>query len=452
MEAHVPSAPFIAVVSSAACLQQRIPAFTTIVSAAALLFALAGCATTGAPHMAPTPVLYKIEGIDLESHLPSALRTTKVPVFYATTRAPAREGEAGHYRDAHDDGLRLGVAQVALGEPGWGWRELVVSDRTSTIEKARPGRVERTDEFGAVRREDELSDAERVFIERINARLAEVLNPEIVVYIHGYKVTFDEVSVLMGSFAHYLGHGAMVAFQWPTGLRPWDYFFDCQRAERYVTDIERLIALLAKTRAEYVNIIVYSCGSPHLANALARLRARHPGEDREALARRYRIGNVIFAASDIDLKTFAREHVPPIMDLARQMIVYYSQRDAALGFSTLIAGASRLGRPSIEDLTVQDIERLASDPRLQPIDVTDVRGAHEMGGMRGHGYWYANEWISSDIVLSLRHPIPPQKRCLAHGQGGIVWTFPPDYERCLEQTLLKEFPQLRRTPSQRSDR
>ena len=83
----------------------------------------------------------------------------------------------------------------------------------------------------------------------------------------------------------------------------------------------------------------------------------------------------------------------------------------------------------------------AAEGGLQGIDVTDVRGAHEFGGMRGHGYWYANDWISTDLILSLREPIPPQKRCLVPGGAqGKSWSFPPDYERCLEETLLGSFP------------
>jgi len=389
---------------------------------------------------------YQLERVDLQAPLPEALRTTSVPVFYATTREPAPEGATGHYVNAYDKSLRLGIARVTLGEPGWTWQDLVASDRTGSTAKPRAGRVEGVEEIGLVARENAQSKAEHAFVERVNARLAEVRNPEVVLYVHGYRVTFDEVAVLMGSFAHYLGHGAMVTFQWPTGLNFWSYLTDCPRAEREVPNIERMVALLAKTRAEYVNIIVYSCGSPLVAQALARLRARHPEEGREALARRYRIGNVIFAASDVDLKTFAREYVPPVMDLARQMIIYYSRHDAALGFSSLVAGASRLGRPSIEDLTVQDLERLGADPRLQAIDVTEVRGAHEQGGMRGHGYWYANDWISTDVLLSLRYPIPPQRRCLTPGAGKNIWKFPEDYDRCLEEALWENFPALRRGP------
>ena len=418
--------------------RNRIVAVSCVMSAV-----IAGCASVE-PQMPPTPMVYKLDRLDMRAPLSDALHTTKLPVFYATTRKPAAEGEPGHYVNAGEERTRLGVAHIELGGPGWSWEDLVASDRTDTFENPRSARVAGVEEIGFAGQGGAESEAERAFVARIDARLREVRNPEVVFYVHGYRVTFDEVSVLMGSFAHYLGHGAMVTFQWPTGLNFWNYLTDCPRAERYVPEIERTIALMSKTQAEFVNIIAYSCGSPLLAQALARLRARHPEAGRKALARRYRIGNVIFAASDVDLKTFAREYVPPIMDLARQMIVYVSRRDAALGFSSLIAGASRLGRPRIEDLTVQELERLAADPRLQAIDVTDVRGEHEFGGIRGHGYWYANDWISTDVLLSLRYPIPPQNRCLAPGKSERLWVFPPDYAACLERTLLGQFPQLRR--------
>ncbi len=153
---------------------------------------------------------------------------------------------------------------------------------------------------------------------------------------------------------------------------------------------------------------------------------------------------MIFVASDVDLKTFARDHVPPSLDLARQVLVYFSRLDRALGFSALIAGASRLGQPDLSDLTVEEIGRLAAEPRFQAIDVSDVRGAHEMGGMKGHGYWYANERISSDVALSPRYPIPPAQRCLEHRPGTRVWHLPPNYLDCVAERLLERYPGLRR--------
>lgn len=421
-----------------------VPAVAAIRTALCLLaVVLGGCAGVQ-PHMIPVPAVYTHPTLDLMPHLPDAVRSTDVPVFYATTRAPAAPGEPGHYSDTPGDGVRLGVAHVHLGEPGWGWEQLIASDFTDTLHHPRPGQVERVEELGFLAAQG-TDAAERAFVERIDRRIAQSRNREVVFYVHGYRVFFDEVTVMMGSWGHYLGHGAIVTFQWPTGQHFWNYLTDCPRAERYVQDIERTVALLSRTQAERINIIAYSCGSPLLGQALARLRARHAEEKPDQLAQRYRIANVIFAASDVDLKTFASEYMPPVLDLSRQVIVYFSRNDAALGFSSLIAGTSRLGKPDIKDLSVAEIRRLATDPRFQAIDVSAVRGAHEMGGMRGHGYWFANDRISTDVALSLRYPIPPEKRCLVSAGAKNVWKLPDDYVDCIAQRLLQTFPALRRT-------
>lgn len=405
---------------------------------------LAGCAPV-LPHLAPTPAILKDPRLDFERTLHPELRTTQLPVFFATNREPT--GGPDHFGNSAAERFALGVADVRLGEPGWSWNQLVASDLASSVQQPRDGAVEGVRVLGQAGRASEaLTEGERAFVAAIDAQLARTSNRSLVLYVHGYRVTFDEVAVQMGSFAHYLGQGTVVTFQWPTGTRFWNYVTDCPRARAYIPDIARLLTVVARTRAEQVNLLAYSCGSPLLAAALAQLRAQEPGLDAAALQQRYRIGNVIFAASDVDLKTFAREHVQPALDLARQVIVYFSRIDRALGFSALLAGASRLGDPDREDLqelSVAELRKL-QDPRLQAIDVTGVRGAHEMGGMKGHGYWYANEVISTDVTLSLRYPIPPQQRCLVRERGEQAWRIPDDYVDCVAQRLLQAYPQLRR--------
>jgi hypothetical protein len=412
----------------------------TLVVVAAAMF-MASCATVE-PHMMPAPAVFKDERLDFMSRLPQELRATRVPVFYAAINAPPDDSSV-HAEENPREALSFGVAQVRLGKAQWDWSNLLASDRASDVSDPRPAAVERTEEIGRADAGGDIPpQIAQQFIARVDRHLERTVNQDVVLYVHGYRVTFAEVAATMGSFGHYLGHGTMVFFRWPTGLHFWNYS-DCDRAERYISDIERVVALLARTRARYINVLAYSCGSPLLARALVQLRARHPSEDRAALARRYRLGNVIFAASDIDLKTFAREYVPPIMDLAEQTIVYLSRNDRALWFANFVGGASRLGRPNAGELAQEDIERLAADPRLQGIDVSDVRGAHEMGGMRGHGYWYANEWVSTDMAISLRYPIPPRERCLVNDGGGNIWRFPKDYVQCLADRLLRVAPELR---------
>jgi esterase/lipase superfamily enzyme len=399
----------------------------------------AGCASVQ-PHLVPMPAVLKDSRMDVAAQIPQALRNTHQPVFYATTRAPAAEG---HYGNSDGGGVTLGVARVRLGEPGMSWDELMASHRASSVDDLRPGAVESVEEFGRAPRDGELDDAEARFVAAIDAQIAKTTNRELIVYVHGYRVAFDEVAVQMGSFSHYLGQGATVTFQWPTGLMFWNYLTDCPRAERYIPDIERLLMVASRTKAQHINVMAYSCGSPLLAAALARLRERDLQLGHEALQRKYRLGSVIFVASDVDLKTFAREYVTPALELSKQVVIYFSQADRALGFSTLIAGASRLGKPDIADLSVDELRRL-DNPRLVAVDVTQVRGAHEMGGMKGHGYWYANEVISSDVALSLRYPIPPANRCLDNQPpGSRVWRIPDGYVDCVTTRLLDAFPALR---------
>ena len=384
---------------------------------AALAILATGCATPPS-HMMPAPVLFKDASFDLTKAMVPALKETTVPVFFATERAPS--GDESHYANAEGGGVRLGMATIGLGAPDWDWPRLVASDATSDTTQLRLSRIDAVREFG--RAGD--AAAQQALIDRIDAQLARTLNEDLVFYVHGYRVDFEEVTTLMGSFAHYLGHGgAMVAFSWPTGKQFWNYLTDCPRAERYVPDIADTIALLA--------------------NALVALRKRHPGETDAAIAARYRLGNVIFAASDVDLKTFASEHVPAILGIARQMIVYVSENDGALKWSSMLSGASRLGRPKVEELTREELERLATSPNFQAIDVSSVRGAHEMGGgMKGHGYWYANDWISTDILLSMRYQLAPAQRGLERGTGRNVWTIPPDYPQRLREAVLRNRPDL----------
>jgi hypothetical protein len=266
--------------------------------------------------------------------------------------------------------------------------------------------------------------------------------------VPGYRATFDQVMILMGSWAHFLGRdSAVIAFSWPTGTQWWDYLTDCRRARAFVPDIAPLIALVAEqSQARRLNLIAFSCGSPLLAEALVQLRQAHPGEDRAALQRRDRIANDIYIAADIDLQTFARSHLPALADIAGRTEVYLSQNDAALKFAAFLARASRLGRPRFDELTREELETLASNEQLVTIDVTGVEGAHELTGMRGHGYWFANQRVSSDVLLSMVYPFDPTWRGLVHGPGPGpgLWTLPADYPRRVGDAVYQAAPQLRR--------
>jgi esterase/lipase superfamily enzyme len=411
-----------------------------------LVTLLQGCADGAEPRwtLFPAPVIWQDPSLDLARRVPAEKRDAYVSVLYATTRAPVREGEPGQYSRRPGDAVRLGLAEVRLGEAAWSFDQLVESHRTGPADDLRPARVMNVSEFG---RRGEGSAAEDAFVAAIERQLASSGSGEAVIYVPGYRATFEQVMVLMGGWSHYLGRSsAVIAFSWPTGTSAWDYLRDCSRAQAFVPDIADLVELVAeRTRASRINLIGFSCGGPLLAEALTLLRARHAGEDHEALQRRYRIANAIFVAADVDLQTFARSHLPALRDVSRRTEVYVSENDGALWFAALLSRASRIGRPRFDELTVEELETLASDERLVGIDVAGVPGPHELGGMRGHGYWVANPWISTDVLLSMVYPFDPRWRGLEHGPGRGLWTFPDDYPERVGAAVYQAAPELRRT-------
>src|SRR6185369_5395700 len=134
----------------------------------------------------PAPAVYKDDRLDFALRLPAELRSTHVPVFYATTRAPASPGKAGHYTNRAGDGMQLGVADVRLGDPDWTWDDLVASERTATVHRVPSGAVEAVEEFGRSREDGEVGEAARRFLARIDEQLARTRNRELVLYVHGY--------------------------------------------------------------------------------------------------------------------------------------------------------------------------------------------------------------------------------------------------------------------------
>jgi hypothetical protein len=50
------------------------------------------------------------------------------------------------------------------------------------------------------------------------------------------------------------------------------------------------------------------------------------------------------------------------------------------------------------------------------------------------------------VLISLRYPLPPEKRCLVRDERYKKgWRLPANYPDCVVNSLIKAYPQLRRT-------
>src|SRR5690349_17691507 len=162
-----------------------------LIIGAALGAFLVACSQSAVRTMVPTPLVLQDERLDFSQAVPAEHRRTEVSVLFATTRAPAPAGSPEHYARGAGDGVRVGVASVRLGEQGWSFDDLVKSDRTSQPERPRPARVVNVEEFGV---SGPGREAERTFVAAIDRQVAQSPDRSVVIYVPGYRATFDQVT------------------------------------------------------------------------------------------------------------------------------------------------------------------------------------------------------------------------------------------------------------------
>ena len=277
-------------------------------------------------------------------------------ILYATDREPARE-EGQYYLDDRGHVLRLGVAQVTVGKKGMTWEEA----RRITLLKKRgedyPLKVTGVEEVEILDRsvnvlterlvdKDQRRLPDEPFVDKVNAKLAISKRKDVFIYLHGYKVVFENPLLVASELWHFLGYeGVFIAFAWPSTPKTTAYFSDLETAALSAGNLRILIQFLAeKTDARRIHIIGYSAGTRVVAQALNQLALMHAGPNCNDLEEDLRIGHVILTGSDIDRHIFGSYLVDGILDVVDDLTIYASAKDKALGMSKWVFGRGRLGQ------------------------------------------------------------------------------------------------------------
>jgi esterase/lipase superfamily enzyme len=137
------------------------------------------------------------------------------------------------------------------------------------------------------------------------------------------------------------------------------------------------------------------------------------------IAQRYKIGNVVLMAPDLDpdvavakvFKVWSDPDIPygpapnPRVVLERmhgRITLYVSPDDKALATSGWLFGSLvRLGRIDKASLTPEQLEHLRA---IGFIDVIQVQGTTDLFG---HSYFVSNPEVSSDLIALLRYGLRP---------------------------------------------
>jgi esterase/lipase superfamily enzyme len=410
---------------------------------------LAGCQTSPVRLM-PTPVPFVDGYIDPFRTAGADIGSTEVPVFYVTNRAALIEKPEPIHLTLPADTLRMGVAHLRIGDGTLDW-ETLHRLSTSAEPEERPivslERLEQMAALGAGQRVEDSEDA-RAFFDRVNRALAASPHSELLVYVHGSNNTVPRAAAQASQFRHFTGRRMVVlVFMWPSAGSLLRYLTDVVNAAATVDEFARLIALLAEhTDASSIDVLAYSAGAQVASPALAKLGTPGPGESRAQLRQRLRLGQVYFAAPDIDTRRFVDE-MKAYVDLTGRISLAMNLNDSALRLAAVIARASRAGRPDLGELgdersafLVDASNDLGFDViNVDPNDIPDLP-------VRSHAFWYDHPWVSGDLLAKFLLNAAPDERGLeaqATGSGKRYWRFPADYDRRLADIIRTGIARLR---------
>jgi esterase/lipase superfamily enzyme len=226
-------------------------------------------------------------------------------------------------------------------------------------------------------------------------------------FIHGYRTTFEDAARRTGQLAYDLGfQGAPIFYSWPSQGKLSGYILDEANVEWSQADLATFLAdVLQQSDAEHVYLIAHSMGSRALAQATASVVAARP-----ELAKRLR--EVILAAPDIDADVFRQQLLPALSAVPNPLTLYASSDDSALRASKAVHGYARAGESGAGLVVAKGVET---------IDASNMDT-----GFIGHTYFAEQRSALSDMYyLIQKHTRAAERFGLqaVDSAMGRHWTF-----------------------------
>ena len=391
-----------------------------------------------------TPLIFRDGLIKPYDKLPDDFTSSIIEVFYATDRQPTDKTflHPVFYGNDRSMSLYLGTATVRIGSEEMNWQDIekssLMRERAREVPIQLLG-VKRLHEIGSASKSLEESLRERtgakdLFLARIKSRLSNSKIKTIYIFVPGFKVDFTYPVLVAAELWHYLGYpGAFIAYSWPSQQRLRDYFSDVETAAFTAQHFRMLLRYLAeKIDVENIHILSYSAGARIVSQALHELRLTAYKIPVPEIKKFLRIGEVIFTAPDIDTMLFTTRYRDGFEDVADAITIYTNANDTALKWALRFFGWPRLGAPGELGLTPGDLQHLQ---KFGNTTLIDVAAAEDVASGNGHGYFVKSPWVSTDLLLTLKHGSGPQKRGLRYNEVDAAWVFPENYPQKIKQVV-----------------
>jgi esterase/lipase superfamily enzyme len=323
-------------------------------------------------------------------------------VFYATNRV--------RLIDQKDQHFSYGGVPAPLPRLEYGECEVVIpTARTAPpdAEATKNRGVPRSDEDrpGVSCRKIQVASYNRFFEDLVRA-VSQSPQRDVLVYVHGYNVKFEEAVGRTGQLALELPfNGVVVCYSWPSAIAGLAYGKEVEQAEGTVKHLWRFLSALQSHlgNGTRINLVAHGLGCRALMQGVAAI----PKDERETRP----FQHVVLAMPDIGVDKFPAL-AEKCVTAARHVTMYVSSRDTALlAAKNLVRQSPRAG----------DSAQLVIVPQVDTVDVTLIDA-----NFLGQSYYETNRTALNELFQLIKLDNPPGQRPWLHSakhDGKIYWQF-----------------------------
>lgn len=300
-------------------------------------------------------------------------------VYFGTNRKQALQPEAG-FLNERGTKLAIGRCRVRVpkthrfGSHGTKW--------LTFFRRTKGGRLE-------LLKTEPLSIAD-FFMQISNSEGEFDCKPQNLLYVHGYNVSFGDAMTQAAQFGVDLKiPGKTFVYSWPSAGSLTGYAADEAAIEASLPFLETFVGMVRSQRVDVpLNVLVHSMGSRAIVRLLAKLANDTTCSEKSP------IGQVIFAAPDVDREVFA-DTASQFAGISKRTTMYATRADAALHLSEWLHKYPRAGlAPPI--LTAQGIDTVL----VEDFDLFSL----------GHDYCSKASPVLHDMFHLIRYDSSPNGR------------------------------------------
>ena len=248
---------------------------------------------------------------------------------------------------------------------------------------------------------------ETAFSELACRSIAAARRRDVLIFIHGFNVTFDEAAMRAAQVAYDVRfEGQIMLYSWPSMGKVVGYPSDSDKIIQTERQLERFIDSVAmQSGAEHIHLIAHSMGSRALVHVLEKLKLKN-----EAGATGAKLGEIVFAAPDIAQSTFL-DAAEAFAGNAARTTLYASSRDYALKVSRKYNNSLRAGDSGLH---------LLLGDSFDTIDASTVKTS-----LLGHSFYGDNKTVLADLELLIRTGLAADERSSLDRREGSrpYWIF-----------------------------